>query len=115
MEPETQRDRELRAARNQSLFRAVNEKLRELNNAFSEVSKTYAIACECADVSCIETVQILMEEYIEVREDAQRFVVLKDHVYPELERVVAQNDGYVIVEKNADVSKITEASHARGE
>ena len=114
MEPETQRDRELRAARNQSLFRAVNEKLRELNDAFSDVSKTYAIACECADVSCVETLHILTEEYVELREDAQRFVVLKDHVYPEVERVVAQNDGYAIVDKNADVSKITEASHAGG-
>jgi 5-bromo-4-chloroindolyl phosphate hydrolysis protein len=115
MEPESQRDRELRAARNQSVFRAVNEKLRELNDAFSDVSKTYAIACECADVSCIETVQILMEEYIQVREDAQRFVVLEDHVYPEVERVVAQNDGYAIVEKNTHVSKITEARHPGGQ
>lgn len=115
MEPETQRDRELRAARNQSLFRAVNEKLRELNDAFAEVSKTYAIACECADVSCVETVHIAMEEYIDVREDERRFLVLKDHVYPEVERVVAQNDGYAIVQKNADVSKITDASHSKGD
>jgi 5-bromo-4-chloroindolyl phosphate hydrolysis protein len=108
---DTQRDRELRAARNQALFRAVNEKLRELNEAFSDVSTTYAIACECADVSCVETVHILMDEYVEVREHPNRFAVLADHVYPEVERVVAQTDGYVIVEKNADVSHITEATH----
>jgi hypothetical protein len=108
----SQRDRELRAARNQSLFRAVNEKLRELNNAFSEVSETYAIACECADVGCVDTLHIVMQQYVDVREHPSRFVVLKDHVFPEVERVIAdENDGYVVVEKNADVSHLTEATH----
>jgi hypothetical protein len=107
----SQRDRELRAARNQSLFRAVNEKLRELNDTFAEVSETYAIACECADVGCVETLHIVMQQYVDVREHPSRFVVLKDHVFPEVERVIAQNNGYVVVEKNADVSHITEATH----
>jgi 5-bromo-4-chloroindolyl phosphate hydrolysis protein len=107
----SQQDRELRAARNQSLFRTVNEKLRELNDAFSEVSETYAIACECANVGCVETLHIVTQEYADVREHPSRFVVLKDHVFPEVERVIAQNDGYVVVEKNADVSHITEATH----
>ena len=111
MEDASQRDRQLRAARNQALFRAVNEKLRELNDAFSGVTETYAIACECADVSCVETLHIGMEEYVNVRGHPSRFVVLKDHLFPEVELVVAQNDGYVIVEKNADVAAITEATH----
>src|SRR5215210_574122 len=100
MDESTQRDRELRAARNQALFRAVNEKLRELNDAFAEVTERYAIACECADVSCVETLHIVMEEYVAVRDHHNHFVVLKDHVYPEVERVIGQNDGYVVVEKN---------------
>jgi len=110
MEERTQQDRKLRAARNQALFRAVNEKLRELNEAFSEVTERYAIACECADVSCVETLHIVREEYADVREHPNHFVVLKDHVFPEVERVIAQNDGYVVVEKNADVSAITDGT-----
>jgi hypothetical protein len=110
MEAGSQRDRKLRAARNQALFRAVNEKLRELNEAFSDVSETYAIACECADVSCVGTLQIDVQEYVDVRGHPSRFVVLKDHVFPEVERVIAQNDGYVVVEKNADLSEVTEAT-----
>ena len=89
METENQRDRDLRAARNQALFRAVNEKLRELNEAFSDVSETYAIACECADVSCVQTLHVQMEEYLAVRENPRRFVVLRDHVFPHVERVVS--------------------------
>jgi hypothetical protein len=38
METEDQLDRNLRAARNEALFRVVNEKMRELNEAFSDVS-----------------------------------------------------------------------------
>jgi 5-bromo-4-chloroindolyl phosphate hydrolysis protein len=110
MENGSQRDREVRAARNQSLFRAVNEKLRELNQAFVEVSETYAVACECADTTCVETLHIAMEQYVEVREHPSRFVVLKDHVFADVERIVAQNDGYAIVEKNASVRDISEST-----
>jgi hypothetical protein len=109
METESQ-DRDLRAARNQALFRAVNEKLRELNEAFSAVSQTYAIACECADVSCVETLHVHMEEYLAVREHARQFVVLRGHVFPHVERVVSSTDGYVVVEKSIAVAEITEAT-----
>lgn len=106
MDQKTQHDREVRAARNQALFRAVNEKLRELNEAFSSVTETYAIACECADTTCVETLQIAMDDYLEVRENPDRFVVLRAHVFPDVERTVAQNDGYCVVEKNADVQSV---------
>ena len=89
-------------------FRAVNEKLRKLNEAFSEVSETYAIACECADVSCVQTVHVQMEEYLAVR-DPRRFVVLAT-MSPHVERVISSTDGYVVVEKTAAVSEITEAT-----
>ena len=88
----------------------MNEKLRDLDEAFSEVSETYAIACECADVSCVETLHVQMEEYLAVREHPRRFVILPDHVLPHVERVVASNNGYVVVEKIAAVSEITDAT-----
>ena len=46
MEPSSQEEREVRAARNQSLFRAVNENIRTLNEAFAQITETFAIACE---------------------------------------------------------------------
>src|SRR5215212_1637985 len=55
MEPDTrQQEREVRAARNQSLFRAVNEQMRGLDQVFATVTETFTIACECADTSCLE-------------------------------------------------------------
>jgi hypothetical protein len=107
MDTATHSDREVRAARNQALFRAVNEKLRELNQAFSELTETYAIACECADTTCVETLHISMEAYLDVRTHSSRFVVFVDHVYPDVEQVIAERDGYAVVEKNVEVSKVT--------
>ena len=115
METESQQDRDLRAARNETLFRAVNEKLRELNEAFSEVSEMYAIACECADVSCVETLHVSVQEYLTVREHPRRFLVLRDHVYENVERVLSSADGYVVVEKTAAVSEITDATDPNAE
>jgi 5-bromo-4-chloroindolyl phosphate hydrolysis protein len=110
METDNQRDRDLRAARNEALFRAVNQKLCELNEAFSDVTDTYAIACECADVSCVETLHVQVQEYLAVRENPRQFVVLRDHVFPHVERVVSGTDGYVVVEKSAAISEITETT-----
>jgi|GEM_PF-4479996 len=41
-------EREVRAARNRAILRAVNEKILELNEAFGALLGTFAIACECA-------------------------------------------------------------------
>lgn len=101
MEENSQHERELRAARNQSLFRAVNEKLMELNDAVAALSETSVIACECADASCVETLEISGEEYAAVREEPRRFAVLPGHVYPDVENVVSESDRYVVVEKIA--------------
>lgn len=92
-------ERETRAARNQAMFRAVNEKMRELNEALSTVSDKYAIACECADSGCIETVHIRQGDYMAVRSNPRQFVVMRGHVVPGVEEVVSESDGYVVVEK----------------
>lgn len=114
MDTATHSDREVRAARNQALFRAVNEKLRELNQAFSDLTETYAIACECADTTCVDTLHISTEAYLDVRAHSSRFVVLVNHVHPDVERVVGEGDGYAIVEKNVEVSEVTGSAELHG-
>jgi len=103
--------REIRAARNQALFRAVNEEITKLNKAFGAVADKHAIACECADTSCIEMLEISPDEYGAVRRHPRRFPVLPAHVYPEVERVVAERDGYVVVEKLGVAGEVAEATN----
>jgi hypothetical protein len=109
MESYAEQEREVRAARNQSMFRAVNEQLTELNAAFSAMTRTFTIACECADNACIEMVHISPETYEAVRAEPRRFVVCRDHVYPDVEVVVDETADFVVVEKIAVSGEVAEA------
>src|SRR3954471_6889697 len=108
MDGNSQHERELRAARNQSLFRAVNDRLRDLNDAVAALSDTFVIACECADTTCIATLEISGEEYAAVRKQPRQFAVLPGHVYPDVETVVSESDRYVVVEKVAAAGELAE-------
>ena len=102
-------EREIRAARNQSMFRAINEKITELNFAVDDWSRTYVVACECADTRCVASLEITQEAYAAVRREPHRFVVLPGHVYPEVEHVVEEFDNYVVVEKERAAAEVAEA------
>ena len=108
MERATHEEREVRAARNQALFRAVNEKLATLNEAFAQVAGTFAVACECADTSCVEMIEIAPEDYWAIRAESRRFVVRTGHVYPDVEVVVHESSAYVVVEKVAAAAEMAE-------
>ena len=112
MKPTLSEERQARAARNETLFRTLNEKLTDLNEALASVSQTLVIACECAEMTCVAMVDISPADYNEVRSDPTWFVVLPDHVYPEIERVVREADGYVVVEKFGLGGEIAEADAA---
>jgi hypothetical protein len=101
MESGSDQEREIRAARNQSLFRAVNEKLRGVSAALEAANESFVVACECADTSCLEMLEIAPQEYISVRENPRRFVVLAGHIYPDVEIVVEERATHVVVEKLA--------------
>ena len=91
-------ERELRAARNQALFRAVNEKMLELNEVFAELLGSFAVACECSRIECVDLLTIPPDVYRAVRASPRTFVVRADHVRTDLERVVSRDDGYIVVE-----------------
>jgi hypothetical protein len=93
--------REARAARTQSLFRDVNERVKTINEGFREILPHGDWICECADDRCTERVALSPAEYEAVRSDSRRFFVLPgdDHVFREVEDVIGQHERYWIVEK----------------
>ncbi len=105
-------ERELRAARNQAMFRAINEKMAELSRARQAISETNVIACECASAECAETLSIAPDEYEAVRKHPNRFAVLPGHAYADVESIVDEHAAYVVVEKVAAASAMTEALYA---
>ena len=88
-----------RAARNEALFRRINERLEEVNKAFEDILGAADFFCECADVECMEKIRMSIAEYEELREDSTHFAVKPGHDDPTLERVVSERTGYVVVEK----------------
>jgi 5-bromo-4-chloroindolyl phosphate hydrolysis protein len=108
-------ERQVRAARNQSMFRAINEQMTQLNEAFHAATATYVIACECADTSCIRTLDIAADEYEAIRKEPNRFAVLAGHVYPDVEVVTEETERYVVVEKFATAALVAQALDPRGE
>ena len=106
-------EREVRAARNQAIFRALNEKIVEMNKRLGDF-ETLDISCECADVSCAELLSIGSEEYASVRRSPRTFAVLADHVFPDVERVVSRKDGYAVVEVTGQGIEVAEATHTTG-
>jgi hypothetical protein len=91
--------REERVARNEALFREVNERIRDVNEEAPPASETDYV-CECGDPGCAEPVSLTEVEYEEVRADATHFVVRPGHVVPDVEVVVARNDRFAVVRKN---------------
>jgi predicted RNA methylase len=106
-------EREIRAARNQATFRAVNEQINGFNDMGAEVTGRFAVVCECANDRCTETLEITPDAYAAIRKNPRRFPVLPGHVYPEVERVVDEAEGYVVVEKFGRAGDVAEAIDAR--
>jgi hypothetical protein len=66
----------VRAARNQTLYRLVNEKIQPINEAFSETLQMEGEwVCECPDEHCTEPIQMTLAENEELRSPANRFAV----------------------------------------
>ena len=94
-------ERTRQIVRNEALFRAVNEQVMGLNEAFATVSGEMTIVCECGDEGCIEQLDLPVDDYRDVRSDSELFVVKSGHQADEVEFVVSEHDGYLIVRKRA--------------
>jgi hypothetical protein len=108
MDVEPGDEREIRAARNQSMFRRINERLTR-DDALADMTGNHVIACECADPGCVRTLAISAAQYVDVRREPRRFAVLPDHVYAEVEWVVGEFGTFVVVEKIGPAGDVAEA------
>jgi hypothetical protein len=96
-----------RAARNEVLFRQVNERVKDVSDAFAALDPSpIDFMCECGRRDCTAAITLTTSEYEQVRTDPTHFFVLRDHVIPEVEQVVREGDGYVVVEKLPDEQDI---------
>jgi hypothetical protein len=89
-----------RIARNETLFRQVNERVKDVSEAFAAVDASpVEFVCECGDRDCTEPLSLTLKEYEGIRSVPTHFIVVPDHVNPTIEVIVRRNNGYVVVEK----------------
>lgn len=105
-------NRKDRIARNEALFREVNERVREVRPADDE--DTLGFLCECGEEACTEAVYLSVGTYEEVRSDPTMFVVAPGHEIKDVEEPVRRAKGYVIVHKHAEEAATALDTHPRG-
>ncbi len=94
-----------RLAKNQALFRDVNERVREIDDRHGVAAGANALwdfLCECAHSDCRQPVSLTLEEYERVRSNPVFFAVLPGHERPEVDRVIETTDRYVLIEKHPE-------------
>jgi hypothetical protein len=99
---------EERLARNEAIFREINERTRSLQERFGPEDPTTSyeeFLCECGDQLCVERVRLTVGEYESVRAEPRQFVVRPGHSVPRVERVARENDRYVVVVKLGDAAE----------
>jgi hypothetical protein len=84
--------RENRVVQTELFFRAVNEEIAALDGA--------TFLCECGTPGCTAAIQLTTDSMRNLHTTPNTFVVLKGHELPDVETVVDQADGYLIVRKN---------------
>jgi hypothetical protein len=101
-------ENEARGARTQSLFRDVNERVMDINEAFSIAIAHADWICECADPACSERISLTMQEYEAVRASPIRFAIAPsaEHFFDHLEVVIEKNDRFWVVEKTGTAGEL---------
>jgi hypothetical protein len=107
--------REERLARNETLFRSVNENVEEAATSGQIDQHVFDFFCECSNIDCTLLLPMTVSEYERVRADAKQFVVAPGHELPEIESVVVQTDAYQVVVKEGEAAEFVTEHDPRSE
>jgi hypothetical protein len=99
-----------RAARNEEMFRDVNERIEEGAEQHG-VEAPLRFHCECGRTSCLGTVDIAPPVYERVVAERYHFVLIPGHEDESIERVVDRQSEYVVVEKVGEARRQIDRDH----
>jgi hypothetical protein len=100
----------LRATKNQTSFRDVNERILRLSASapWNEIE----FECECPDIRCTTLISMTRQEYRSAHPGQRYFVLLPDHEVDVTERTVERTERYLVIEKLGDAGDFAEAQLA---
>jgi len=90
--------REERVAKNEATSRVINEGMDAAYGSEPQDAHLFFL-CECGLEQCDRTVRITKAEYERVRNDPRQFVILRNHLIPDVDQVVSDGDRFLVVTK----------------
>jgi hypothetical protein len=98
-----------RIAKNEEVFRATNREIeRAEQRAGSAADGVLEVICECGQDSCTGVIRLTIADYAEAHDQKDRFVVLRGHESPAIERVVEDRGAFLVVDKFGEAEEIVE-------
>jgi hypothetical protein len=91
-----------------SFYRAVNERIREVNAAFGAFADNFEVFCECGARNCLERVEVPAKVYEDVL-SGPRCLVKAGHESHGNGVIVAESASYVVIEADASMRRETSA------
>lgn len=86
-----------KAAKNEALARSLNEGLARGEEKWPSDRPTFV--CECSNLSCVDEIEISLEDYRSIHAHPHRFTLRPGHDIAEIETINDERDGFNVVEK----------------
>jgi len=81
--------------------RAVGDSIKKyFRNNKEAVEAPLDFMCECSDLQCEERVSVSIKNYEKLHKQNNRFLIVKGHKTPAIEKTIKQLEGIVVVEKS---------------
>lgn len=95
-------------ARNELLFREVNERVEEINERLDgeKGDSLMIFVCECNKIGCNEQIELRRTEYEAIRANPKHFAVLPGHEDLGIARVVEKHAGFFVAEKTGEAAEM---------
>ena len=92
-------DRADRLKENQETFKLANDRLENVVADRLSRADHVPFLCECADSTCMATVELTLEDYSAIRAHARHFLMLPEHLRSPGECIVERRTDYEVTEK----------------
>jgi hypothetical protein len=108
--------RDEQRARNEVLFREVNERVEEVNQGLDGGSdSTMIFVCECGRTDCLQRIELTRHQYEAIRANPKHFAVLPGHEDTRIARVVERHQGFIVAEKQGEAAAMAIENDPRAE
>ena len=90
--------RQERITKNETRLRELNERIQESWESHPVDTQT-DILCECGIQDCDMFIKVTKVEYEDVRADARKFIIVREHLVTDVDDVIIETDRFMVVAK----------------